>query len=90
MNNYGEQCIDKTPVKGGRWRTHSCALNLEPLWREVLEGGSRASAPKESGAKQGGLTITLAKVPLVDRPAFSIKPLAECLGPVLIGTKKML
>ena len=61
--------------------------NLEPLWREVLEGGSRASAPKVSRAQEGKLTIRLAKVPLVDRPAFSIKPLAEYLGPVLIGTK---
>ena len=58
------------------------------MWREVLEGGSRASAPKESGAKQGELTITLAKVSLVDRPAFSIKPLVEYLGPALIGTKE--
>ena len=27
--------------------------NLEPLWREVLEGGSRASAPKVSRARRG-------------------------------------
>ena len=27
--------------------------NLEPLWREVLEGGSRASAPKVSRAREG-------------------------------------
>ena len=104
--------MDKTPVKGGRWRTHSCALereriaslrppllervghspdappkkekekrkeitkqkgrctsvplrcgrvgNLEPLWREVLEGGSRASAPKVSRARRGGANDQLA------------------------------
>ena len=125
--------MDKTPVKGGRWRTHTLApsrgsvsrasdprapksagaalpVNLRnrghaaagtavfvrncivgrEIWnpcggrREVLEGGSRASAPKVSRAQEGKLTIRLAKVPLVDRPAFSIKPLAEYLSPVLL------
>ena len=56
--------MDKTPVKGGRWRTHSCALERERI-----------------------ASLRIEKCLQIDRPAFSIKPLAEYLSPVLIGTK---
>ena len=58
--------MDKTPVKGGRWSDGGLVRNgigkrkenPEPLWTEVLEGGSRASGAEGIARAQGGeLTV---------------------------------